>query len=222
MTQKEYAAYLGNLIGEEIDTERKFLEEQFYGYFQCFMPYGKDAEKIFEPISNGQLFYERVKPIFKTTEKEALAIFEQNASPGYFVPGKKEDTKLVKEIGERILKNLIAFAEFIEDGNLIKGLKEITEIEISNTDQQDFNNDKHLSLYEAFSDWRIENSDKSELVSVLDEAYYSISCDYFLSAYFQYPRYKNKPEIDFLKPYFELWEQGRRFVLSNSKLILFS
>lgn len=221
MTQKEYAAYLGNLIGEEIDTERKFLEEQFYAYFQCFMPYGKDAEKIFEPISNGQVFYERIKPIFKTTEKEALEVFEQNASPGYFVPGKKEDTKILEETGERILKNLIVFAAFIEDGELVKSLKGISEIEISNSDQQDFNNDKHLSLYEAFSDWRIENSDKSELVSILDEAYYSINCDYFLSAYFQYPRYKNKPEIDFLKPYFELWEQGRRFVLSNSKLILF-
>ncbi|PAM93318.1 hypothetical protein B4N84_18720 [Flavobacterium sp. IR1] len=67
----------------------------------------------------------------------------------------------------------------------------------------------------------MENSDESELIAVLDEAYYSISCDYFIAAYFQYPRYKNKPEIDFLEPYFRLWKQGRRFVLNDNKLIFF-
>lgn len=103
----------------------------------------------------------------------------------------------------------------------MKDLKEINEIEISKTDKQDFDNEKHLKLYDVFSDWTIENSDENDLLALLDDAYYSISCDYFLSAYFQYPRYKNKPEIDFLKPYFELWTQGKRFVLNNNKLILF-
>lgn len=221
MTQKEYAQHLGNLIGEEVDTESKYLDDQFYAYFQCFMPYGKDAEKIFEPVPNGKLFYERVKPIFETTENEALSVFEQNASLGYFVPDKKEDTEVLKEIGEDFLKNLLIFAEFIKDEELIKDLKEITVIEIANTDDQDFENPKFSSLYDAFSDWTIENSDESELIAVLDEAYYSISCDYFIAAYFQYPRYKNKPEIDFLEPYFRLWKQGRRFVLNDNKLIFF-
>ena len=221
MTQKEYAQYLGNLIGEEIDIESEYLDDQFYGYFGCFMPYGKDAEKIFEPIPDGQLFYERVKPIFETTEKEVLEIFAQNASPGYFAPSKKDDTEFLKKIAKNIIENLIVFAEFMKDEELIKELREITEVEISNSDKQDFESIKYLSLYDAFSDWRIENSDGNELIEVLDEAYYSISCDYFISTYFQYPRYKNKPEIDFLEPYFELWKQGRRFVLNNDKIILF-
>ncbi len=221
MTQKEYAEYLGNLIGEQIDIESEYLDDQFYGFFQCFMPYGKDVEKIFEPIPNGQVFCERIKPIFTTTEKEVLEVFSQNASPGYFVPSKKDDEGLLKDIGKQILENLIVFAEFVKDEDLMKDLKEINEIEISKTDKQDFHNEKHQKLYDAFSDWTIENSDENDLLALLDEAYYSISCDYFLSAYFQYPRYKNKPEIDFLKPYFELWTQGKRFVLNNNKLILF-
>lgn len=222
MTQKEYAMYLGNLIDEEIDTEADYLDDQFYAYFQCFMPYGENVDKVFEPITDGQLFYERIKSIFTTTEKEVLEIFEENAFPGYFVPSKKDNKDLLKEIGKQFLENLIVFAEFIKDEELITDLKEMNEIEISNTDEQDFDNEKHLNLYETFSDWRIENSDERDLIEVLDEAYYSVSCDYFLSAYFQYPRYKNKPEIDFLKPYFELWKQGYSFVLNNKTLILFA
>ena len=53
MNQKEYAKYLGDLIGEEVDVETDCLDDQFFAYFQCFMPFGKDAEKIFEPITNG-------------------------------------------------------------------------------------------------------------------------------------------------------------------------
>ena len=222
MTKKEYAEFLGNLIDEEIDTDSEYLDDQFYSYFQCFMPYGENVDKVFEPITNGQLFYERIKPIFTTTEKEALEIFEQNASPGYFVPNKKDDKGLLKEIGKQFLENLIVFAEFVKDEELVSDLKKIDEVEISNTDEQDFDNETHQGLYDVFSDWRIENSDESELIEVLDEAYYSVSCDYFLSAYFQYPRFKNKPEIDFLMPYFELWKQGYRFVLNDKKLILFA
>jgi hypothetical protein len=222
MTQKEYAEYLGNLIDEEIDTEAEYLDDQFYAYFQCFMPDGENADKVFEPITNGQLFHERIKPIFTTTEKEVSEIFEQNVSPGYFVPIKKSDMGVLQKIGKQFLENLIIFASFVNDEGLINDLKEINEVEISNTNEQDFDNEKHQGLYDAFSDWRIENSDESELIAVLDEAYYSVSCDYFLSAYFQYPRYKNKPEIDFLKPYFELWKLGYKFVLNNKKLILFA
>ncbi|WP_267740827.1 hypothetical protein [Myroides injenensis] len=221
MTKKEYAEYLSSLIDEELDVNIEFLADQLYAYFQCFMPYGKNVEKIFEPIPNGQIFYERIKPIFTETEKEVLEVFDQNASPGYFVPSKKSDNEQLKEFGKELLENLIIFSEFIQDEELIRNLKEISIIEISNSSKQDFENDVHQCLYEVFSDWTIENSDEEELISILDEAYYSISNDYFLSAYLQYPKFKNKPELDFLKPYFELWKRGYNFVLNDKKLILF-
>ena len=44
---------------------------------------------------------------------------------------------------------------------------------------------------------------------VLGEAYYSINCVYLLSVYLQYPNYAQKPQEDFLKPYFELYLAGR-------------
>lgn len=58
------------------------------------------------------------------------------------------------------------------------------------------------------------------LLGVLDEAYYSISCSYYLSVYLQYPRLKRKPETDFLQPYFELWQRGYDFIIEEEKLIL--
>ncbi|ATA90586.1 sodium:solute symporter [Capnocytophaga stomatis] len=67
----------------------------------------------------------------------------------------------------------------------------------------------------------MDNTDYESLISILREAYYSINCDYFLAAYLQYPNYNDKPNGDFLKPYFELWQRGFRFVINDNKLILF-
>ncbi|MCY4779380.1 hypothetical protein ORI89_06945 [Sphingobacterium sp. UT-1RO-CII-1] len=225
MTQKEYALYLGKLIDEEVDTESEYLDldDQFYAYFQCFMPYGEKAEKIFEPIPNGATFYERLKPIFEVTAQEVLGVVEQGASPGYFVPSKTADKEQLQSLGRDLLKHLLLFAEFIQDEELWHALQGIKTIEIAESDAVDFDSSMHEMWYEAFSNWRLENSDTDSLVAILDEAYYSISCDYYLSAYFQYPRYKNRPAIDFLKPYFELWKYGYRFVISDTnKMILYA
>lgn len=225
MTQKEYALYLGQLIDEEVDTESEYLDldDQFYAYFQCFMPYGKNVEKIFEPIPDGAMFYERLKPIFEATEQEVLEVYEQGASPGYFVSSKTADKEQLQRIGRELLNHLILFAEFIQNEELWDALQAIKTIEIADTEIVDFDSNMHEMWYETFSDWRLENSDSDSLIAILDEAYYSISCDYYLSAYFQYPRYKNRPAIDFLKPYFELWKYGYRFVLNDmNKMILYS
>lgn len=219
-TKEEYAIFLASLIGEEINDEME-LRDQFYGYFQSFMPFGKNVEKIFEPLPNGEALYQRIKPIFTTTEKQVLASIEQNKIPAYFVPQSENNTEQLEKIGKELLENFIAFSEFLEDEELTISLKQISEIVISDSDIQDFDNEIHLSLYDAFSDWTIENTDDDALISILDEAYYSISCDYFLSAYLQYPSFQNKPKVDFLKPYFELWKLGYRFVLNDKKLILF-
>ncbi|GIM48615.1 hypothetical protein [Capnocytophaga stomatis] len=221
MTQKEYAQYLAELIGEEMDTDCDELEELFYGYFQSFMPDGKNVEKVFEPIENGQLLYQRIKPIFETTKEETTRAFEQNIAPGYFVPNKKGTEEELKAIGKELLAGLLEFASFVEEETLQNYLSEITEIEISDNKEQNFDDEKHVHLWETLLDWTIDNTDYESLISILREAYYSINCDYFLAAYLQYPNYNDKPNGDFLKPYFELWQRGFRFVINDNKLILF-
>ena len=66
----------------------------------------------------------------------------------------------------------------------------------------------------------ISNTDYNSPEQVLDEAYYSINCDYYLSAYLQYPLYRTKPDSDFLRPYFDLWRQGYGFTLDEDCLYL--
>ncbi|GET45552.1 hypothetical protein [Capnocytophaga felis] len=222
MTQKEYAEYLGRLIGEEIDTDSDMLEDEFYAYFQCFMPYGENIDKVFEPVPNGQALCERLKPIFKATEEEVLQSFDKNVSPGYFVPDKKGEESEIKAIGKQFLKELTDFASFLEDETLQQYLADIKEIEISKETEQNFDDDKYSYLCELFSDWMIDNTDYDSLISILREAYYSISCDYFLSAYLQYPSFTDKPSSDFLKPYFNLWQKGYNFVINDNRMILFT
>ena len=84
---------------------------------------------------------------------------------------------------------------------------------------EEFNNTRDL-FGEAFGEWRISNTDYNSPEQVLDEAYYSINCDYYLSAYLQYPLYRTKPDSDFLRPYFDLWRQGYGFTLDEDCLYL--
>ena len=57
---------------------------------------------------------------------------------------------------------------------------------------------------------------------VLSEAYYSIDCDYLLSAYLQYPNYAQRPQEDFLKPYFELYLTGWQIAFERSEVVVFT
>lgn len=47
---------------------------------------------------------------------------------------------------------------------------------------KDFNDTQDL-FGEVFSEWQTSNTDYNSPEQVLDEAYYSINCDYYLSAY---------------------------------------
>lgn len=59
---------------------------------------------------------------------------------------------------------------------------------------------------------------------VLGEAYYSIDCDYLLPAHLQYPNYAQRPQEDFLKPYFELYLvylAGRQIAFERGEVVVF-
>lgn len=70
MRKKEYSKHLGEIISEDIDIESDDLNCQFYGYFQSFMPNGNRLKKVFEPIKNGKLYFDRIIKIYSATEKE--------------------------------------------------------------------------------------------------------------------------------------------------------
>lgn len=74
------------------------------------------------------------------------------------------------------------------------------------------------ALYETIFDVVSEHKNYDEPIEVLNEAYYSIACDYWLSYYLQWHRYKLKG--DPFAPYFELFALGYSAVFSDNKLYI--
>lgn len=224
MNKKEYAQYLGNLIDDhEIDVENDDLSDQFYAYFQCFMPNGKDIEKIFSPLNKGDLLLERIRPIYKITEAQTLKQLDAGVIPGYFCPTPSQNKENLLDYAQEYIDDLKIFAQFIKDQTLTTLLNQVKSIIVVNQKQQLETEDTlNLHLYETISMWGLDNSDESGLIEILSEAYYSISCDYSLSYYLQYPVLKNKPTIDFLKAYYKIWKLGYHSKFSSKELLLYS
>ena len=78
------------------------------------------------------------------------------------------------------------------------------------------------AVYEAITEWMIDTQGLDAKLSVLGEAYYSVDCDYPLSAYLQYPNSAQKPQADFLKPYFELYLAGRQVAFERGEVVVFT
>lgn len=64
----------------------------------------------------------------------------------------------------------------------------------------------------------MEHKNEEEPIEILDEAYYSIACEYWISYYLQWHRYGLKG--DPFAPYFELYRLGYSAVFSDQKLYI--
>lgn len=220
MTKVEYAQYLGNILEEEIKTEDEFLGDQFHSLFQCFMPSGKNVEKVFIPIPNGEQFLQRLLPVYEVTQEETGKKIAEGVSPAYFCPVASGSEEEIIAEGNLYIQNLIEFAEFFKENALLKSLTSIKKVKLNSDKTVEKNDDLNLHLYDSLGHWNAENTDEKQLIEILNEAYYSINCDYFLSYYLQYPKYRNKPKTDFLKPYFNLWKLGYSCCFVNYELII--
>lgn len=225
MTQTEYFNYLKSIpqlnLSEEF--ENIDVEDQLYALFQCFMPEGTGVDKIFTPLDKGTLLLERILPIYKATEEAVKESMQEGAIPGYFVPPHiSSSEKELKDTGYLFINYMKNFARHLEDEEFVGILNMMTEVEIlpdreSLEERRDGITDW---VYDAVSDWAIEETDSEVLISILSEAYYSISCDYWLSYYFQYPAFDSKPECDLFKPYFDLWVKGYICIFNKKGLAI--
>ena len=146
-------------------------------------------------------------------------------APGYFCPPQdpKFGSEALKSLALAHVRNLKIFAEFLGDDELLKMLDEIKSARV----QESFDLAHHedglaCAVYEAITEWMIDAPKLDTKLWVLGEAYYSINCDYLLSAYLQYPNYAQRPQEDFLKPYFELYLAGRRITFERGEVVVFT
>ena len=224
MTQQEYAEYLFEILGEEprLPDDYHGWEDFFWGLFQSFMPNGEGVAVVFEPLERGQELLERILPVYQATAECSAEILDSGNIPAFFyrsaegakqvsINGQtllfppsapKEEDARARQTGERLLEGLREFAIFYGDEELIETLTAVRRI-CFGLPKKDFNEADEL-FYE-----------------MLAEAYYSIYEDEYLAAYLQYPMYDDKPDSDFLRPYFDLWRQGYGFALGGDCLYLY-
>lgn len=222
MDKQSYARYLLQLMKEEMDADEGDIEEaQFYGYFQIYMPDGKGVEATFEPLEDGNAYLHRILQIYEMLDPED---FSGPAVPGYF-------TSQASHVPEEVLLNYgRQFMRVLQDllvessGKLdtkdsveyLHGIDEVRIVPPGSIDEirQHYDPD----LYEAIFDIINEQKNYDEPIEVLDEAYYSIACDYWISYYLQWHRYRLK--CDPFAPYFELYRRGYSAVFSENKLYI--
>jgi hypothetical protein len=238
MDQQEYGRYLLALSAEEIepDDDMEVEADHLYGFFQGFMPSGTGVERVFEPIPDGQRFLDRIRPIYEMLNPEDFA---GEYVPGYFNGGNEDASEgTLRGLGEELIKRLKSLFSIVPEKDVeadsakeaIRALACVKEVvvlppgEIGKLEQrliQGTDEEDSEVVYEALGELIRSRSDYSENIELLNEAYYSIACDYWVAYYLQWPRYQGLQEADdCLYPYFELYRYGYNLHWTQNKLFI--
>jgi len=202
MDRREYLQYLKSLVGDKSAGE--WSDENTSGLFQHFRPAGNGVEQVFAPIPEGRRYSERMLPVYRVTSSE------EYGKDGYFVV-RSATAYAPQALGTHamaLVNNLKALAEIIGDPELRQATGDLSRVAHRDLTTKDFETDEFLTVYEVVGDWLGGLRNYTDLIPVLREAYYSISCDYWLANYLQWPYYERHCALDAFAPYFELWRLG--------------
>lgn len=186
-------------------------EEDLFGFFDCFRPDGKGLERVFAGVAGGEEIRKRLLRVYECTRDSA------GGGWGYFVvrrPAPATPERLVS-LTARHLGRVRQIAISSGEADLTNLLDELPEIEIKrgrmpDRKQPDYDAPETL-IYDVVGDWFGGLEPVPSDALLLNEAMYSIACDYDLARYLAWPLYRHSTNIEEpFAPYFDLWTHGAR------------
>jgi hypothetical protein len=181
-------------------------EDQLYGYFQCFRPYGKGVDRVFAGIVGGDEIVQRLRQVYECTS---------DSSGPYFIvrrPAPADPERLVNLTTQHYLK-IREMAGAIGHAELARELDALPRIEIKREGIPDRTRSDvfapEASVYDAAGDWHSGLKPVRSDALLLHEAFYSIACDYKIAYHLMWPLYRHGTGIEEpFAAYFELWKLG--------------
>ena len=222
MDKQSYARYLLQLMDKDVNSGEADIDEAiFYGYFQMFMPDGKGVEATFEPLEDGHVYLERILQIYEMLNP---VDYSGPTVSGYFISKDSNvPNGILVDYGRQFIQDLkdllLESSGKLDTKDAVDYLLGIEEVKILPPGSIDGIRQQYdAEIYEAIFDIISEQIEYDEPIEVLDEAYYSIACDYWISYYLQWPRYRLNG--DPFAAYFELYRHGYSAVFTENKLYI--
>ncbi len=196
------------------DTSREaWTAEHMAGFFQYFRPDGAGLEKVFEDVEGGDEIVARLLEIYEATSAGSTSETEED---GYFVVRNPSPIHAARaeELVRRHRDFVAAMARVLgrdEDASALEcSLSvEVTEGEAPWPPDED---DPETAVYETIGDFMRSLIPRESDASLMEEAFYTIACDYNLQYYCLWPLYREESTIEEpFKPYVDLWKHGVTF-----------
>lgn len=202
----------------DLNWEWKNEEDDLFYYFNFFRPDGAGVDKVFAGVVGGEEIVERLRLVYQSTkENQGL----------YFIVRRplRATRKRLIELTTQHYENVAQIArEHGQCEELVTLFDKFPQIDITTEPEPDRRqpdpNCPEDLVYGVVGDWFSTLQPIQSDALSMEEAFYSIACDYNLAGYLMWPLYRNSTKIEEpFAPYFELWRHGAHAIFTEPDLI---
>lgn len=209
MKQQEYFEYVNSITRENFDLD---LYDNTFGIFQALSTKPTLLQRVFRPFKENTQLHEKI-----------LELYNSVATPlnsSYFIISRSDICNDdIISLCKQFKDNLFQFSKDYNLTELKDLINNISKIEFQQFEDNTLSNDSNLLVYESICDLLGTLEYKNDSFAILDEAYYSISCDYYLSYYLQWPQILTKTNKNIFEPYFKLYQNGIKIAFKDNIMI---
>jgi hypothetical protein len=218
----------------ELDARVWKTEDDLFAFFDCFRPNGKDLEKVFAEVVGGDEILQRLLKVYglkDTSSPWGYFIVRQpsSATPERLVDLTTQHLEKVRQIAHSYLsesdqKKKIDERDKATAAELIGLLEGDLQIKVKRQPrpvrlQPDYDAPETI-IYDMLSDWFNDLVPTESDALLMDEAFYSIACDYKIADYLMWPLYRDSTNIEEpFAPYFELWTHGAIPIFERPEMV---